>query len=281
MTWNSRLLQHPLLAPWTDDYPHGRFDATIPRSIISNGKTIILTIQYKLASETLRRLVYDGLADYAVLVSCSNTFNREIVLSGRRDLHEFTLEAGDYAKNINITPYVIASQLIPNFSSDEHNCEIRELKPQGFDILTGAILSVGNSTRVALEHSSPYSVIDLVPNVSTDRGTFDIDLESDRIKIYLNPDDKSYVERFRLQEFGSPGQTALSPSIYLHAVAEALRSLSEHADTDWAMAMRDALDRSDIVADDDDIRANSLTYAQRVMSRPMGRMLVSLAGQDE
>ena len=281
MTWNSRLLPHPLLAPWTDDYPDGQFEAIIPRSVISNGITINITIQYRLGSEALRSLIVEGQADYAALVACSNTFCRELILSSQREFHDFTLHAEDYAKSIVITPYVVATGNISNFLSDEHNDEIRQLKSEGFDIHVGSILSIGDSTRLTLEHSTPYSVIDLVPNAGTDWGTFDIDLKSDRIKIYLNPDDKAHVERFRHQDFESTGQIALSPSIYLHAVAEGLRNLSEYPDTDWAMTMRDALDRNGIVTDDDDIRANSLKYAQRMMSKPVGRMLITLAGQDE
>ena len=281
MTWNSRLLSHPLLSPWTEDYLGGAFESEVPRSVISNGVSLTLVILYRLSSSVLLDLIEAGKADYAALVACSNTFNREIVLSGRQELHELTLDAGDYAKRIVITPYVVATQGIPHFASDEHDEEIRELNPRGFNLPTGSILAVGDSTRVELEQGSPFSVIDLVPNLGTEEGTFDVDLNSDRVKIYLHPEDKGYVERFRKQAFEGAGQVSLYPSIYLHAVAEALRNLSEYPETDWAHTMQDALTRLDVAIDPDDLRVNSLKYAQKLMARPVGRLLAVLTAQDE
>ena len=75
-TWNDRLLPHPLLAPWTDDYPEATFTAQVPHAVINNGKQINLTIKYHLTSQSLRDLISQGQAHYVSLVACAKTFSR-------------------------------------------------------------------------------------------------------------------------------------------------------------------------------------------------------------
>ena len=67
-TWNDRLLPHPLLAPWNDDYTDATFTAQVPHAVLNNGKQINLTIKYHLTSQALRALVEEGKARYVGLV---------------------------------------------------------------------------------------------------------------------------------------------------------------------------------------------------------------------
>lgn len=279
-TWLHRLLPYPLLASWTDDYVNATFEAIIPPAVLNNTVDINISIQYQLTSKALLNLIQEGQARYAAQVTCPSTFTREFHLPDRQDL--LILHAGEYAKELTITPYVVAIADIVGFIAEEHAEEIREVTPEGFDLPVGTILALGDQTRITLdEQGSTDSVIDLVSNKQTKAGSFQIDLEGNRLEIHVNPEDKDKIETLRQQGPNSTEQAALYPALYLHAVAEALRNLPDYPDTNWAQTMRRSLELRQIDVEDEELKSNSLQYAQELMERPMKRMLTAFINRDE
>ena len=282
-TWNDRLLPFPLLAGWTDDYGEAIFRATVPHAVLNNGHSITLTIKYQLTSPTLRELVSSGRAQYVGLLVCTRTFHRNSYATSAEDDVQ-VLEAGNYSGELKLTPYIVATQPLVGFISPEHAPEIREIKPDGFDIPAGSILAVGDATDIALEEGgSPYSVIDLVAADNIERGSFKVDLYDNRIKIYLAREDKDRLETLRNQEERKTEMQAIFfPAIYLHAITEALRNLAEpeFADKHWANTMRSALARHHIEVDEN-LAEKALSYAQELMENPVGKLLTSIVGSRE
>lgn len=280
-TWNDRLLPHPLLAPWNDDYVDCAFNAQVPHAVLNNGESINLTVKYHLTSLALRNLVAEGKAQYVGLIACAKTFKRNSYATDQED-ELYILDATDYADELKLTPYVMATQPIERFVAPEHNQEIRQLKPDGFDIAPGSILAVGNSTDVTLEEGgSPYSVIDLVADTNIDAGTFKVELDDNRLKVHMAPKDKSRTEALRLHGQNSREMAILFPSIYLHAITEALRNLSEHPHRRWAQTMLKALERHGIDVDEEELQINALTYAQTLMEKPVGTLMTALDREEE
>ena len=279
--WNDRLLPHPLLAPWSDDYGESEFVVTVPHAVLNNGKQISLTIKYHLTSRYLQQLVAEGVANYVGQVSCSKTFTRNAYITSQEDEVQ-TLDAGNYAEEIRLTPYVIASKRIEGFNSEEFAEEFRYARPEGFSIAPGSILAVGDSMTIALEEGgSPYSIIDLVPDENIERGSFEVDLDDNRIKIHVNSEDKKRVEAFRQRGEGSREMAVLFPAIYLHAVTEALRNLGEAPDKHWAQTIRTALERHEITDDYEELKHRALRHAQKLMEMPMGTLLTAFGSGEE
>ena len=280
-TWNDRLLPHPLLAPWTDDYPEATFTAQVPHAVINNGKQINLTIKYHLTSQSLRELISEGKAHYVSLVACAKTFSRNSYPCEHAD-DLCILDAQDFSEELKLTPYVVAKQPIDGFTSAELVEEITRFKPGGFHIPAGSILAVGNSTEVELEEGgSPFAVIDLVADNSVGSGTFKVDLDDNRIKVYMAPGDKDQIEALRQHGEQSWEMAVLFPSIYLHAISEALRHLAYYPENRWARTMQRALERHNIAVDDDELKANALTHAQTLMERPVGTLMKALSREEE
>ena len=73
----------------------------------------------------------------------------------------------------------------------------------------------------------------------------------------------------------------LFPSLYLHAITEALRNLSEHSHRRWAQTIMKALERNDIDMDLDELQINALTYAQTLMEKPVGTLMTALDREEE
>ena len=280
-TWNDRLLPHPLLAPWTDDYDDAIFTAQVPHAVLNNGRQINLTVKYHLTSELLRQLVTEGKAQYVGVIACDKTFSRNSFPSNQED-ELYILDASQFADELKLTPYVVATQPIEGFISAEHNLEVREIKPEGFTISAGSILAVGDSTNVPLEEGgSPYSIIDLVSNPKVEIGDFIVDLKDNRIKIHMAPECKQQAEAMRQHGRLSLEVATLFPGVYLHAITEALRNLEGHQEYHWAQAIWRALDYHNISQDDEELKSNALTHAQKLMEKPLGKLLTAFSKEEE
>ena len=281
-TWNPRHLPYPLLAPWNDDYVDNTFGAIVPQAVLNNGAEISFTIKYNLTSQYIRELIAEGKATYVALVTCSKTSSRNAYMTNQdEDVH--VLDASDYSEEFRLFPYVVAMRRINGFTSDEHAEEFKQFKPDGFDIAPASILAVGRGSRIALEEGgSPYSVIDLVNNPQIENGMFKVDLEEQRIKIHVSPNDKNQIEALRDKGRHSTEMSSLFPAIYLHAVTEALRNLSEHPDAGWASTIEQSMRERNIDADDyEELRNNALTYAQRLLENPVGKLLTAFMNKEE
>ena len=279
--WIDRLLPHPLLAPWTDDYGDAEFVVNVPHAVLNNGKQINLTVKYHLTSEHLRGVIAEGSAHYVGLLACPTTFSRDAVTATIED-DLYVLDAGGYANEIMLTPHVIATKRIEGFNSDEFAEEFKTVKPGGFSIPPGSILAVGDSMTITLkEGGSPHSVIDLVPDDKVERGSFTVSLDDNRIKIRVETEDKKKIEAFRQRGQGSQEMAVLFPAIYLHAVTEALRNLDGYPDTHWASTMRKALERHGIEDDLEELGDRALMHAQKLMEMPMGTLLKAFGSGEE
>lgn len=274
-TWNSRQLQYPLLAPWTDDYGDKEFGAVVPRAVLNDGKEISLTIKYRLTSRYLLDLISAGKAQYLSLVSCSKTSMR-VAYPSTQDEDVHVLDASDLSQSIELRPYIVSTENINGFKADEHTSEFGYFKPEGFDIYPASILAIGDLSRVTLEDGdSPNSVIDLVSDPKVEDGEFKVDLTDYRIKVYVSPNDKNRIEaiRDRDKEITGVEMATLFPSIYLHAVTEALRNISEYPEARWVHTMRESLSKHNIKVDDEELKNDALSHAQRLMERPVGMLL--------
>ena len=173
-------------------------------------------------------------------------------------------------------------QPIEEYASTEFAMEITHIKPDGFYISAGSILAVGNSTEIELEEGgSLFSVIDLVADPGVDSGTFKVDLDDNRIKVYMAPEDKIRIEALRQHGEHSWEMAVLFPSVYLHAVGEALRNLADYPENRWGRTMRRALERRNIITDDEELKSNSLTHAQTLMERPIGTLMTALSREED
>ena len=200
----------------------------------------------------------------------------------KSDQDALLLDASDYEEEILLTPYVVSNGAMEGFTSPEHASEWRDHRPEGFSVPTAGILAVGNNTCIILGDSSVSSVIDLIANPNVSEGTFGVQLDDERIKIHVPVAEKEKIEAVRTRRGSSVEFAALFPGLYLHAVAEALRNLSEHGNTRWAFRIMNALDKSGHGSVDTELlRNDALRYAQDLMEQPVGVFLIAAMSSDE
>ena len=279
--WHQRMFPYPVLAAWTGDYEDSEFGVTAPDALLRNGSLIEINLRFRLTSEYLGQLIEVGDAQCMVEISCPKTFARHIRRVSLED--SLSLEADDYAEEMFITPLIISARPLDAFISREHASEWREHRPEGFSLPEAGILAIGNVVRVMIEETGVDSVIDLVSNSQVEGGLFHVELDGERIKIHVSPEDKERVEALRRRRSGADtGFTALFPSMYLSAVSEALRQLRDHQNSRWAFAMRVALERCGYgQVSIESVQEQSLVYAQRILDHPMNGFLDAALSREE
>ena len=279
--WHQRTLPYPLLAGWTGDYPDCEFGFSGTQATLRNETFIDVKFRIQLTSEYLSDLIDSSDASYVVEVSCPKTFLRQTLPVSPVDSVEVC--ADDCAEELFLTPQVVSSERLVNFISEEHAPEWHEHRPAGFSVPEAGILAVGNVVRITIEETGVNSVIDLVANSQVDDGIFQVELDGERIKIHVAPNDKERIESLRQHRVrGEAGFSGLYPSLYLSAVSEALRHLNYHQHTRWAFAMRLALEKCGLGGMSGDLIAErSLVYAQHILEQPMSGFLDAATNREE
>ena len=274
-------MPYPLLAPWLNDYEGADFGIDFLNSPVLNAKAqISFSIRVKNSSAALAKLVADKKAQYVVSISCEDTFMSETPPIAEKDI--LVLNAEEYAEEIFLRPYMIASEPIEGFTAPDHADEWKLHMPNGFYLPSASILAVGDRLKVSLGADNPEAVIDLVKNPAITDNSFQVDVSDERIKIYVSPTAKERIEAIRASRATNPGFKALFPGLYLHAISEALRQIPEYADSRWARAMRRALNSAGYGAiDDETLTENPLKYAQALMNNPLGDFLGAMVSADD
>ena len=278
--WNHRLFPYPLLARWNDDYGQKAFSARL-EAVQSNKLKINLGIEFSNDSEFLKGFIAERSAQYILVVSCPATAAREVIASPfETTLYE--LNSTDFSKELLSTPYIVATEEITCFTSDEHALEFKHVVPDGFSVPAGSILAVGVSIRTPLEgEGDAASVIDLIQNDRVPENELVVDLDQERIKIVLNPIDRARVEKLRNHPEASKEMSLLYSSLYLPTVAEAVRSLPDYSDRRWAVVLRSALEKQDIDVDSESLKEEAFKHAQVLLDLPIGRSLAAFAGVED
>ena len=279
--WHQRMFPYPVLAAWTGDYEESEFGVSTHDALLRNGSLIEINLQLRLTSEYLDNLIAVGDAQCVVEISCPKTFARHTQSVSLED--NLSLKSGDYAEEMFITPLIVSARPLDGFISREHAAEWREHRPKGFSLPEAGILAIGNTVRVMIEETGVNSVIDLVSNSQVEDGIFHVELDGERIKIHVSPEDKERVESLRRRRGGADtGFSALFPSMYLSAVSEALRQLRDHQNSRWAFAMRVALERCGYGhVSIESVQEQSLVYAQRILEHPMNGFLDAALSREE
>ena len=279
-TQNRRDMPHPVLRPGGRDYgPEARFDlkAERLRKVKSEGK-LYLPVTVTLQEPDIERLIAEDRAEITVMTDCPASHTREChpVTAGRTTLE---LDSREYAKQVGIQPFIITSTNVPEFRAEGWSAWTKRALQNGASLPAGAILAIGSMNGVSLDAIREVrSCVQIIPTPQADPGEFDVRLDGDTIDILVNPEDKLRIERMRDNQ---EEQDSLWPSVYLGAVERAVRECAkeEVQRRMWARSVRKALaDQGIDHSDEEEMGNNSLKYAQRVMSRPLARILQEKKG---
>ena len=273
----SHLFAHPVLAPWLSDYVSPAYFGLsvgqyIPADVVADRLSVV--VEYQLHCATLEALVGDRYASYATLATSPRTMFRELHAHSTENDHEtsLSLKMSDFAHDITLTPYVIATRDVVVPVTGEHDVEFSQAGRTEFELPPGAVLAVGDGFRLSNNDQSVTSIIDIVSSSRVEPGQFLLEYEDTRIKVFVSREDQAGLNTMRA---GSPiARATLFPGLYLHALVGGISRLSYYRDSAWATVIFAALEKNGVhEGDQERLTENAQGYAQKLLDSPLGQLL--------
>ena len=268
MSHTAHLVPHPVIRPGGIDYrPPCRFEMEMDPPTAA-GDHIRVRLSLDLKSRTLEGLVTDQKAVFCLVAGCAYTNHREALRTSERTV-VWNLPRSDYARNLRITPYLVATGDIHLPCSDEHDEELRPLIPDGVDLLQGSILAVGSPYDITLfKIPTIQSAVAMVSKSKAARNRYWIGTDKDFIEIILHPE--THKDMLRIRERAAE---LLYPSLYMAAIEQAMRDMGEHSDRRWALALQKTLQEHGIDHTAPDFADNAADHAQTILKNPLERLV--------
>ena len=267
-------IPHPVLRHGGKDYrPDTAFKASITgmKHLPKDGK-IALAIRYELNDPALLQLIETGEAQYLTRTDCPTTHTREAHINSIVS-HPIGIEEFRYSGRVEVKSFMITTQALEGFRSENWNPWLQSILPGGVDVPTGTILAIAQPKSFRTEKTPEYeSCIELVGALDVPEGQWRIRIDSDMIVIRVNVQDKPKIDRMRQDD---ATQSGLWPSIYLNAIETAIRRCPDALTEGkrWARAIEKKLEEHEFDTSPDALEENCQEYAQTIMGNPLGRIL--------
>ena len=267
-------IPHPVLRHGGKDYqPDTAFRASIAgMKHLPKDRKIALAIRYELNDPVLLELIRTGEAQYLTRTDCPTTHTRE-THAGYQDSHPIELDNSRYFRNVEVRPFIITTQALEGFRSENWNTWLKSILPGGVDVPAGTILAIAQAKSFSTERTPEYqSCIELVGTPDVPEGQWRIRTDGDMIVIRINIQDKPKIDRIRQDDATQGG---LWPSIYLNAIETAIRKYQDALPEGkrWAHAIEKKLEEQEFDTNPDALEENFQEYAQTIMGNPLGRIL--------
>ena len=265
---------YPVLAELTDDYQQ---DSTYQAEFLVRrqvGDAIVIAARHQLASPGIEFLLKAGKAQYGVRAFCAATRQRDLLLSS--EPHQtLSLPDEEYTGTTRLIPVILTTEAIPDYQAADWSEKTKILLMGPIALPPATLLAQGRTLRFKTgDLNSGDSIVQLIPADRVDQGKIEIDLESEKIKILVDPETFKQIRDMQANEDISG---ALWPSLYQQAIQRGLRF---HRDENyqgkrWAinLARRLAAATDGDLPDDETLIHKDYAYAQLIMDNPLSKML--------
>ena len=259
----SKTFPYPVLRPYSDDYTDAEFQATPEFSITQDA--VELTCTFITSSEELAALVSLGRAKYVSVVSCRETYFREVIAS-RENSITVAVNPDSLRGEVDVDSYIVAVDEIKDFSSPDINSEFGQ---STFSFSPGQILAQEETRCIFVDRElfKPLSsVFELVKNDSLNGGEWRVSLDQDHVQISVSTSMKEAIDNSRSSNLS---KSVLINSIYFSAVVHAIQRMKdgdEYGEEKWARVIQRQLHNQHL----DLVAADAYILAQKLMKHPLG-----------
>ncbi|QBZ82370.1 hypothetical protein GHNINEIG_00400 [Hydrogenovibrio crunogenus] len=265
---DQKAFPYPVLRPHSDDYLDCEFQVIIDPEVAENRLSI--EVDFILSNEEILSEIEMGKAKYVSVVSCRDTFFKEIEITGDKKLKR-VFPVDSLRGEVLVESYVVATDTIKNFKSDDLNKEFESVE---IDFEKGDLLAQDEPYVLYIDKEyfgHVISVLELVKVDGLDYGEFNINLEGHHIQIELNSEMKDSIDEARNER---ANKLILTNSIYFTAITYAIENLKsskeDYKDYKWADVIeKQALNKA--------ISLDSNEDAYKVATQLMKNPLVMLA----
>lgn len=259
----NKTFPYPVLRPFSDDYIDVEFQTNVDFS--SDEGVVTADISYRVSSAELIEQIKIGNARFVSLVSCRETYFRDVLTSDARQIVK-NFDVGNLRGEVKVDSYIIAVKKIPSFSCPDINPEFGR---DNFAFTPGDVLAQDETAVFYIDRDlfKPVtSVFDLVKNPEYSEGEWRISLDDDHIQIVVSTAMKESIDNARNN---TNMKVILLNSIYFTAAVHAIQRLKEHGsdyeDKKWGRVFYRQIHNNGL----DLVSTDAYILAQKLMKYPL------------
>lgn len=264
-----------------DDFNNSFFDVDINHELNEDQTLLRLEVNFELENDTLKTLINNKKAVFALLIICDSTFTRKAVHTHKyHDQFEFDLNTLN--QTVVISPFIIADEDIDFYKNEDL---IEPLKNYSFKVQRGDLLAIGMSYECYLEKDPLIEIGSIFEFNQTDKKSDHIlsfNPNDQKIIIYLAPNLFDKLNSFSGIKVISPILISmfLVPAV-IHSL-ETIVNLDEaelliYKDYSWYRTLENKLIKNNLGEDLSEIsEENVVDLAHKLMDNPFEKSLNSV-----
>ena len=273
----------PVLRPGgrDKDYPRAEFEVEIEVDRIDGSTAVRASATFALGDPDLRGLVEKESARYVLLVSAPATHHRSAhVSAGPPIAAEFP--NGALAGRTEVRGLLVAVRPVPGFRADGWHDDYAGRR---YDIEAGGVLAEDEPEIYWIDNAEEADIGSIFESQAggADTGRWRCDLNGDRVRLRMSPEDDERFKAARSRVNTTPEAASVMNGVYLpalvYALQEADRSEGEYADRRWYRALNERLRDRGLPGLGSTAAQDRLADAQRLLEEPFGEALALWAGE--
>ena len=276
-----KLYPYPVLADYSDDYIDRSFNTSI--DMVRVDYNLRRDFVSELTSETFKKLISDGKANYVYHLECAQTGFRHVIITSNTEAR-FPLDKRLVRGKLQVCTFIVAKEDLHNYSSDEFHNDYAGMQ---FEIEAGCVIAVGTQVNFDIQKDTEDianlpSIFSIIRNPDMDVREMLVEYESNKIIIKLPFNDFSTYKQLSRDSNNNHILNALTviPALTFVMSELKLRTVDERSEIDygWYRTIKNALLKTfDIDVESDDYsELNALEYAQKLINSPIPEAFNSL-----
>ncbi len=282
MRIRERAYPHPVLSPWGDkDFIRSAFQPSV--EVKGAKDAYSFRAKFKINNQSLRTLVEERRARYAVHVECPQTRYRCLFPSEQPEF-KFEIRSSMIAGSVDVCSFLLAAEPIEHYVNTSLHPDYDGLS---FEIAAGDTLAVGDEREfIAEKKDDPLrtvpSIFSIQPNSKPDAEPIDIETGGNKIVVLLSKKNHDAYRELRQNHTYDPVLNAAIVAPALAAVIEQMRASTDGEDGDiagrhWFGVLTRRMNELGIDPRDlESLSETSMAVANRIIGQPLDACLSSL-----
>lgn len=127
---------YPVIRPYTEDYIKTIFKGELTVTLVNDGYNI--NPKFSIDNPEIQKMILDGRLTYAIEVECVSTWLRKLIKIKNNEVKK--IDSTLVHETVELTPCIIASEKISDFSNDDF---VEEYRPIKYTINAGEVVGIG------------------------------------------------------------------------------------------------------------------------------------------
>ena len=273
-----RPFTYPVLSEGRDDYKTCKFNAEFQHK--QTITALNLDFEFKTDCEEINRLIANDKAEYLIHLECPTTFFRKTLSTAAPNIST-RISLSRIKKNLEMVALIVAKRNFKNFFCADWNEDFEGLN---FDFEKGNVLAYKVLQTLWLPENSDFgkneSIFSLCKKLVEDDRPFEVNLDGDKIKIFLGENDFKTFTRYAEKNDMQPILNAMVIFPTLVYIFDELREdIQMYDSAEWFISLCEAYRKRGLnfISEITDSDKKSIELSQEVMELPITNALKNLS----